>query len=82
MVWIAHGKTMVYYDSIVKARATAVKMIENREVRDNVMIFDTKEGKPRGIVSDYGENHYKYSEYSKKYGKVTYSIYKNGKIIR
>lgn len=85
MVWIAMEKTMVYFDSIIKARATAVKMIEtnpNKYRNGGVMIFATKNGTPKGIVSYYGGGHFKYSYEDPKYGMVRQAIYKNGKLMK
>ncbi len=92
MVWIAMDKTMVHFDSIIEAREIAIMMMENNPSKyrnSGVMIFATKEGKPMGVVSFYRtpnsdgkSGRYVYSDYSKKYGVIRYSLYKNGKIIR
>ena len=72
-----------YEQSIVKARATAVKMIENRHVGSKVYIFEKANSKNwKEMIEKWTEDQYVRWTYDKKYGTVYQAIFKNGKIKR
>ncbi len=84
--WIIHENGAVPYDSIVKARAAAVRMLENNPAKykgkGGVQIFASRNGKPEGIVYHDYKDHYSYGHKDKVYGWTTYILHKNGKIVR
>lgn len=81
--WIDYGWYMEACDTLVKARATAVKMIEGGIYNmGKVAIYPSKTSKK--AIGQVGvlNGHYVWTEYNKKYGTVQHAMFKNGRLAR
>lgn len=84
--WIIHEYGAVPYETIVEARAAAVRMMdvnpEKYRGKAGIPIFASRGGKPEGIVYAPLYGAFMWGHKDKTYGWVKQAIYKNGKIIR
>lgn len=84
MPWVQENYAhRVYYDSLVKARSHAVKILESKKNFDTVAIFRKLDSKKEmGHVMKYNGS-YEWVDYKpSKYGVGHWAMYKNGKLER
>lgn len=78
------GEPDQVFDSIIKARATAVKMLEfGKSKVQNIPIYKSQYGTAiEGNVFKEKGGRYTYHIYDSKYGYQSYGLYKNGKLMK
>lgn len=83
--WIDYGHGVrEACDTLVKARATAIRMIEGGVYGfKNVYVYASKfSTKPVGDVYVAANGRFMWVSYSSKYGATHSSLFKNGKLAR